>query len=34
MRDYRAGARFASHVSFGHNGPFLRPVTAGPAKGN
>ena len=26
----RAGARFTCHVSFGHNGPFLRPVTAGP----
>jgi len=27
----RAGTRFRCHVSFGHNGPFLRPVTAGPA---
>jgi hypothetical protein len=26
----RAGARFSCHVSFGHNGPFLRPTTAGP----
>jgi hypothetical protein len=26
----RAGTRFRCHVSFGHNGPFLRPVTAGP----
>ena len=25
----RAGTRFTCHVSFGHNGPFLRPVTAG-----
>jgi hypothetical protein len=24
------GMRFTCHVSFGHNGPFLRPVTAGP----
>jgi hypothetical protein len=29
MRDLRAGSRFTCHVSFGHNGPFLRPVTAG-----
>lgn len=26
----KAGARFTCHVSFGHNGPFLRPTTAGP----
>jgi hypothetical protein len=26
----RPGIRFRCHVSFGHNGPFLRPVTAGP----
>jgi hypothetical protein len=24
------GQRFSCHVSFGHNGPFLRPLTAGP----
>lgn len=29
IRDLRAGTRFTCHVSFGHNGPFLRPVTAG-----
>ena len=34
IRHFRAGARFACHVSFGHNGPFLRPVTAGPDKGS
>lgn len=28
LRDVRPGARFSCHVSFGHNGPFLRPVTA------
>ena len=33
MRDFKAGVPFACHVSFGHNGPFLRPVTAGPTKG-
>jgi hypothetical protein len=31
MRDVRPGTRFTCHVSFGHNGPFLRPVTAQPA---
>jgi hypothetical protein len=25
----RSGIRFAAHVTFGHNGPFLRPPTAG-----
>lgn len=30
FRDIRPGTRFACHVSFGHNGPFLRPVTARP----
>ena len=28
MRDARPGTRFSCHVSFSHNGPFLRPVTA------
>jgi len=28
LRDLRPGTRFSCHVSFGHNGPFLRPVTA------
>ncbi|HYC45662.1 MAG TPA: hypothetical protein VED01_09290 [Burkholderiales bacterium] len=32
FRDPKPGYRFACHVSFGHNGPFLRPPTAGPAK--
>ena len=26
--DHRQGAKFSAFVSFGHNGPFLRPVTA------
>ncbi len=30
FRDATVGMRFACHVSFGHNGPFLRPVMAGP----
>lgn len=30
LRDVRPGSRFSCHVSFGHNGPFLRPVTARP----
>ena len=30
MRVLNAGTRFSSHVTFGHNGPFLRPVTIGP----
>lgn len=29
IRDLRPGFRFAGHISFGHNGPFLRPVTSG-----
>lgn len=29
IRDVKPGFRFSCHVSFGHNGPFLRPVTAG-----
>ncbi|MGH7870166.1 MAG: hypothetical protein ACREP9_21625, partial [Candidatus Dormibacteraceae bacterium] len=28
LRDLRPGTRFSCHVSFAHNGPFLRPVTA------
>jgi hypothetical protein len=31
VRELRPGLRFSCHVSFGHNGPFLRPVTAQPA---
>ena len=31
FRAVNAGMRFSGHVSFGHNGPFLRPVTAGPS---
>lgn len=31
FRELRPGVRFAAKVSFGHNGPFLRPVTAGPS---
>ena len=27
LREVRPGARFSCRVSFGHNGPFLRPVT-------
>ena len=30
MSAVRPGTRFRCHVSFGHNGPFLRPVIAGP----
>lgn len=26
--EHRQGTRFSAYVSFGHNGPFLRPVTA------
>ena len=26
--DHRQGTKFSAYVSFGHNGPFLRPVTA------
>lgn len=29
LRNPRVGIGFTCHVSFGHNGPFLRPVTAG-----
>lgn len=29
LRNPRVGMGFTCHVSFGHNGPFLRPVTAG-----
>jgi hypothetical protein len=29
FRDLRIGSSFACHVSFGPNGPFLRPLTAG-----
>lgn len=32
MRELKPGLRFRCHVSFGHNGPFLRPVTAHPNK--
>ena len=32
LRDVKPGRRFACHVSFGHNGPFLRPLTAAPPK--
>lgn len=33
IREQKPGARFACHVSFGHKGPFLRPVTAHARKG-
>lgn len=33
VRGMRPGAPFRAHVSFGHNGPFLRPSTAGPKRG-
>jgi len=32
MTELRPGTRFVSNVSFGHNGPFLRPLTAQPAR--
>ena len=32
LREVKPGKRLACHVSFGHNGPFLRPLTAAPAK--
>jgi hypothetical protein len=32
IRDLRPGLRFAAHVAFGHNGAFLRPLTAHPTK--
>lgn len=28
VREHRPGTVFSAHVSFGHNGPFLRPVNA------
>jgi len=33
VRSMRPGMPFRAHVSFGHNGPFLRPPTAGPNRG-
>jgi hypothetical protein len=30
FRELKIGSAFACHVSFGPNGPFLRPLTAGP----
>jgi hypothetical protein len=30
FRELRVGLAFAGHVTFGPNGPFLRPLTAGP----
>lgn len=33
VRSMRPGLVFRAHVSFGHNGPFLRPPTAGPKRG-
>lgn len=32
VRNMRPGTLFRAHVSFGHNGPFLRPVSAGPKR--
>jgi hypothetical protein len=32
FRNVTVGTRFTCHVSFGHNGPFLRPVTASVAE--
>ncbi len=32
VRHVRPGHPFRAHVSFGHNGPFLRPTTAGPRR--
>ena len=32
LREVRPGTPLACHVSFGHNGPFLRPPTAGRSK--
>jgi len=32
FRELRPGSRFGCHVSFSHNGPFLRPVTALPGR--
>ncbi|MEC6746315.1 hypothetical protein [Pseudomonas qingdaonensis] len=28
LHEHKSGRKFAAHVSFGHNGPFLRPVNA------
>lgn len=33
VRGMQPGTPFRAHVSFGHNGPFLRPSTAGPKRG-
>ena len=33
IKELRPGLRITCHVSFGHNGPFLRPTTAGPQSG-
>lgn len=33
VRGMRPGVPFRAHVSFGHNGPFLRPLNAGPSPG-
>ena len=33
LRQMPPGSPFHAHVSFGHNGPFLRPTNAGPRKG-
>ena len=32
IRNVVVRTRLTCHVSFGHNGPFLRPVTAGPTE--
>lgn len=32
IRDLKPGLRIAAHVAFGHNGAFLRPLTARPTK--
>ncbi len=34
VRDIRPGLKITCHVSFGHNGPFLRPTTVHPVKPN
>ncbi|WP_426288229.1 hypothetical protein [Sphingomonas sp. PSPC2-2] len=33
VRNLRPGSSFRARVSFGHNGPFLRPALAGPKRG-
>ena len=33
VRNMRPGTPFRAHVSFGHNGPFLRPPSSGPKRG-